>query len=123
MATKQRRRRFSDAERQEIVRAWQASGESAAAYSARNGLGKSNLWRWARMVDGPELADRRRTREPARSAFAAVRVVDPANTRGAEGVLACELEGRSGLVVRIYRGCDEVLLRAVVAAVGGGSPC
>jgi len=121
------RKRYEDAERRGALRAWRLSGESAQAFSARTGISKSNLWRWAQRY-GTAGADASVAppKAGAHGGFAVVDIVEDADARRAEPTipaLMCELDGPRGLRLRVYRGADASALALLVDAVRGGSRC
>lgn len=108
------RPRASAAEWAKRVRGWRTSGESAAVYAERHGWNAATLTWWASRAG--------RAKTPADRAVEFVRVVerreDAAVTpeeRPHAGVIEVQLgRGRS---IRVVRGVDVELLRAVVEAL------
>ena len=91
-------------EQRREVEGWRRSGQSAAGYAASRGYATSTLLRWS-------AAERE---EDARGETRFVRLqVEPVEAPAAE--LIVEMGAAR---VRVARGFDPVLLRAVVAALG-----
>jgi len=119
-----RLKRRSSREWAELVREWERSGTSAAAYAARRGLNPATLTWWRSELRkraavgahprGSARASRRRSGDRARPAFAEVRVVDSAGVDRARYV---EIHASAGLVVRACSGVDEDLLARVLRVV------
>lgn len=93
------------------MRAWRASGVSAAKYSEEHGLSKGSLCRWAAEVDG--RGSRVRPAPEPRTAFVRLEVAPRA-----VGGLVVEVGPAK---VRVEPGFDAGLLREVVRALAGGA--
>lgn len=114
-APQRRRRHRSRSEKQRIVDEWAASGRSSHAFAEEAGLCASNLWRWKR-----ELA----TSGASSLVPIVVRAdltVDEAQDPPRSAHL--ELVAHGGRVLRVFAGCDQGLLRAVLAVAEEASPC
>lgn len=97
----------------ERLRRWLVSGESARAFSVREGIAESALYWWRRT-----LAERDR-RGPAhgRPEFVPVQITSQPTTRAAVDVMLS-----NGRTVRVSAGFDAEHLRAVVTALEA-APC
>lgn len=108
------RRTYTRAERGELIRAV-TSGDSVPAAAARLGVGVATAYDWVRQAKGRgTTAARKRASKDDRQRPAFVRLV-AASTGEAPLVVrvgAAEIDVRPGF--------DGELLRAVVAALGGG---
>ena len=105
------RRRWSQAEGRAMLAALHASGVGMGAFAQRHGLHEERVRRWVRRADR-----RRPTPGAAPPGFAPVRLVAPPPVAAGLEVAV------GGAVVRVRPGFDAVLLRQVVAALGG-APC
>ncbi len=106
----QRRRRWSAAEKEELVAATLEEGASVSAVARVAGIHPSQLYGWRR-----QLCSRRKG--PA--GFAAVRVAEPVLTAlAAPGLM--EIEFASGTRMRITGAVDPAALTAAVAALASG---
>jgi len=128
-------RRVGHAERERrkgLVAKWRRSGQSAAEFTERHGLGQWALYSWAKdLVSGPRPREHgrqrqlRRVRESSQRAtpvrdhdFLPVRLVgdgDAAAAVPAEGIVEIRLRG--GDVVRIVGEVAAERVRAVLTAV------
>lgn len=128
-------RRVGRAERERrkgLVTRWRRSGQSAAEFAERHGLGQWTLYSWAKdLVSGPRPQEHgpqrklRRVRESAQRAtpvtdhdFLPVRLVgdgDAAAAVPAEGIVEIQLRG--GDVVRVVGAVTAERVRAVLTAV------
>ncbi len=104
----QRRRRWSSAEKEELVAASLEEGANVSALARGAGIHPSQLYGWRR-----QMCSRRK--DP--TGFAAVRVVDP-TALAAPGLM--EIEFASGTRMRITGAVDPAALTAAVAAVASG---
>ena len=121
MDEKPRRQRFSAAERAEILTQWKQSGESAVTCAARHGIAPATLYYWRNKDREPAVSSAQDSQLPT---FLPVRVVAPeAQKRSEASAVACELDAGQGMRVRIYRGCDDATLRAVISAIRGAGGC
>ena len=107
-STPARLRRGESAGR-DLVREWTASGLSQAAYARRRGISAQRLGYWRlRLGEHPTVA------APTDSIFVEIpQVTSPAPT----GIDHLVVEFRDGFRVRVERGFDPALLRAIVAAL------
>lgn len=98
------------------MRDWKASGLSQAAFARRRGISAQRLgyWRLRLRQLPPEAA-------PTDSIFVEIpQVTLPAST----GIGHLVVEFREGILVRVERGFDPILLSAIVAALKGAvTPC
>lgn len=128
------RRQFTAEAKSEALAAWRESGLPAEAFSAQSGIGKTNLWRWAR-AQGQEPSRRRRRRLPVQgpastppdvpqSTFAEVRVVAEERTPSTPGWrVICEVDRHDGTRVRLFSGASAETIRQVLLLACGGTPC
>jgi transposase-like protein len=94
-------KKFTDAQKAALVRAWRASGLSQSVFAAQHRIADSTLGRWAQQY-APQL--------PAPTqAFAEVEIVEAAPLRLHIGA--------SGHVVEVPAGFDAAELRRLVAAL------
>lgn len=108
------------AHRREVVRSWEASGLSAAAYARLIGASQWTLYSWRKQLRSRRLSAGRGPRSTfveivsatAATASATPPLVAPAD-RGSE----LELLVADDLVLRIRRGFDAATLRRIVAAL------
>jgi transposase len=106
----QRRRRWSAAEKEELVVASLEEGASVSALARAAGIHPSQLYGWRR-----QLCDRRKS--PA--SFTPVRVAGSASMAlPASGLM--EIEFASGTRMRITGAVDPAALTAAVAALASG---
>lgn len=99
-----------------LVRDWKASGLSQAAFARRRGISAQRLGYWRLRLGQlpPEAA-------PSDSAFVEIPTVASSAPNGI-GTLVVEFWG--GIHVRVERGFDPVLLRAIVVVLTGAvTPC
>ena len=99
-----------------LVREWTASGLSQAAFARRRGISAQRLGYWRlRLGRLPTGAS------PTDSVFVEIpQVTSPAPT----GIDHLVVEFRDGFRVRVERGFDPALLRAIVAALNDAvTPC
>jgi transposase len=106
----QRRRRWSAAEKEQLVAATLEPGASVAALARAAGIAASQLYGWRR-----ELC----ARASAAAGFMAVRVAEP-STAGLPGAGVIEIEFAGGARMRITGAVDPAVLSAAVAALTGG---
>jgi transposase-like protein len=112
----QRRRHRSRAERQRLVEQWKATGLSSRAFADQADVRASSLWRWRR-----ELA-----KGTAASLVPVVireEDVAPGEAWAPSSSPQVELVARGGRVLRVFAGCDQALLRAVLGVAEEGAPC
>ena len=106
----QRRRRWSAAEKEELVAASLEEGASVSAVARSAGIHPSQLYGWRRQSC-------RRRKIPA--SFAAVRVAEPTSMAlAASGLM--EIEFASGTRMRVTGPIDPGALAAAVAALASG---
>jgi transposase len=105
----QRRRRWSAAEKQQLVAASLEPGASVSALARDAGIHASQLYGWRRQLRG----------QPPTS-FAPVRIVPEAGRAGVVGPGTVEIEFATGARMRITGAADPATLTAAVAALAGG---
>ena len=105
--TASRRRRYSPAEKQTILKAVAEAGATVSEVSRQYGVGRSLIHNWRRQQAVAMLG--------ATVRFAAVSV---APEKPAPGVGAIEIELDSGVRVRVDGSVDEAALRRVLRALG-----
>jgi transposase len=106
----QRRRRWSTAEKEELVAASLEEGAGVSAVARAAGIHPSQLYGWRR-----QLCSRRKIT----AGFAAVRVAEPSSmVLSAAGLM--EIEFASGTRMRITGVVDPAALTAAVAALSSG---
>jgi transposase-like protein len=96
------------AEAEQVLAAWQRSGQSVTAFARRHGMSERRLLRW-----------RARLQPAAAPVFHPVRVVERTGSSTARSPEALELELRGGRRVRVGAGFDPELLEALVRTVEG----
>jgi hypothetical protein len=118
--TKRKHKRYSPAEREQLLAAWHESGESAAKFCARHGVNESNLWRWAK-APAPCAAAAR----VAPAGFVELRATRASGESGQRerDVAQFEVECRPGLCIRVFHGADVDVLSRLIDAIGGHRPC
>lgn len=106
--------RATQAEREEHVRAWEASGVSSRAYAARAGINPNTLvsWRWQRRGRGEA---KKASPTPG---LAFIELAQPG--RPGEAGRTIELQV-ADVTVRVPDGFDPETLRRVLAVVGARS--
>lgn len=107
----QRRRRWSAAEKEQLVAASLEPGASVSALARAAGLDPSQLYGWRRQLCG-------RT-QPA-AAFAAVQVAAAPQPAVAAGSGVIEIELAGGTRLRISGGVDAAVLTATLGALAAG---
>ena len=118
---RRRRRRYSPAERQQLVAAWQSSGESAAKFGERHDVHASNLIRWEQAAGSRPGSSRRRRAE--KHGFVELRsIAERSDARNAD-TAHLEIECPNGLKLRALSPIDVDVLARLVAEVGGVAPC
>jgi transposase len=105
----QRRRRWSAAEKQQLVAASLEPGASVSALAREAGIHASQLYGW-----------RRQLRAYPSMSFAPVRITPDAAPGGAVGPGTIEIEFASGARMRITGAADPAALTAAVAALACG---
>lgn len=127
---RKRRRRFSEQERKQLIAAWRESGMSAAKFSERAGVNKSNLWRWASEFESALQPRSRggRAQRQAKPRFIELRVNQPMERRDAavsgDGHAPLfDVAGPLGMRVRVYAGADVEALSRLLAALSAGARC
>ena len=125
---RKRRRRFSEQERKQLIAAWRESGMSAAKFSERAGVNKSNLWRWASEFETTTPPRRTTAVRQAKPRFIELRVnqpmerVDAAVSADGHAPLV-DVTGPLGMRVRVYAGADVETLSRLLAALSAGARC
>lgn len=118
---KKRAKQRTAAEWAGLVRAWEASGESAREFTAQRKLALSTFWWWrsrlrrvAQVSAKGSEARKRERRSPSRRAtgFAEIRVVSRAPEASVQGRV--ELRGASGWVVSVTGRVDPAVLEDVL---------
>jgi transposase len=104
----QRRRRWSAAEKEQLVAASLEPGASVSRV-ARAGIHLGQLYGWRRQLG-----------RPAQVSFAPVRIAPEGAPAGLAGAGMIEIEFASGTRMRIKGAVDVAALTAAVAAVAGG---
>jgi transposase len=105
----QRRRRWSTAEKQQLVMASLEPGASVSALAREAGIHASQLYGW-----------RRQLRAASPMSFAPVRIAPDAAPAGVIGTGTIEIEFASGVRMRITGAADPATLSAAVAALACG---
>ena len=105
----ERRRRWSSAEKQQLVAASLEPGSSVSAIARKAGVHPSQLYGW-----------RRALRSPAQVGFAPVRITPEAAPVGLASPGTIEIEFASGTRMRLTGAADAATLLAVVAALASG---
>ena len=107
--------RSTQAERDEHVRAWEASGSSSRAYAARAGINANTLvsWRWQQRG----RARAKKARPPRRVEF-----IELARTSGADEVDRTIELRVTDIAVRIPDGFEPETLRRVLAVLSEVRP-
>jgi hypothetical protein len=102
-----------------LVKAWKASGESAAVFAASRGVAPQTLtwwkWRLSHRAEPPRVDEHD---ERAEMRLVAVQVEPP--RAGAEATAAWEFITGRGDVLRVYAGTVSSELVAVVQAIVSG---
>jgi transposase len=107
----QRRRRWSAAEKEQLVAATLAPGASVSALAHAAGIHPSQLYGWRRQLC-PRLN--------AAAAFTAVRIAaEPTSVASLPGPGQIDIEFASGARMRITGALDPATLTATVAALAG----
>jgi transposase len=105
----ERRRRWSVAEKRQLVTATLEPGASVSALAREAGIHPSQLFGW-----------RRRMRATAPTGFAPVQIAGEAPSTGFAGLGTIEIEFAAGARMRISGAADPATLTAVVAALTRG---
>ena len=117
-----KRRHFSAAERQQLVAAWQSSGQSAAKFGQQHDVHASNLIRWAAQAGGKPGA--RRSGRAAPTGFVEL---TPAGQRASTECGAArahlEIEYPNGLRLRASRDVDIAVLTHLATTLGAIRTC
>ena len=103
----ERRRRWSDAEKERLVAASLEPGASVSAVARQAGIHPGQLYGW-----------RRRFRAPA--AFASVRVMPEATPVGPSNPGSIEIEFATGIRMRIKGAVDTATLATAITALSDG---
>jgi transposase len=111
---------ISRAERLAQVRAWTASGLSAARFAPQVGVSPSTLtwWRWKLRREGAERTRRRRARREAKPPLAFVEIVPEAEAEGPGPSVPLELQ-LADVTLRIPEGFEERTLVRVLGVLRG----
>lgn len=116
-----RRVRRSTDEKRALLAAWRASGLSARAFAAREGIRTSCLWRWRRAL---ERGGKPATRERPSVTFAPVHVVKRADVRTPHSERAiAEVSLGNEIRLRVIDGADVVQVARLLRALAGGAEC
>jgi transposase len=107
----ERRRRWSSAEKQQLVAATLEPGASVSAIAREAGIHPGQLYGW-----------RRQLRAQAPIGFAPVQVALGAAPTGLADVGAIEIEFATGARMRITGAVDAATLTAAVVALAAGRP-
>jgi transposase len=102
----ERRRRWSAAEKQQLVAASLEPDASVSAIAREAGIHPSQLYGW-----------RRQQRAQPRAGFAAVRIASGPAPEGLAGVGAIEVEFASGARMRISGAADPATVSAIIKAL------
>jgi len=113
----ERRRRWSEAEKQAVLADAAETSVSAAARKA--GVAASLVFRWRRQWDMSGMA-LPAPPSTAASAFAPVRIAPQAAASGMAGPGTIEIELASGARMRITGAVDATTLTAAIAMLAGG---
>jgi transposase len=105
----ERRRRWSSADKRQLVAATLEAGASVSAIARTAGIHPSQLYGW-----------RRQLRAQASGGFAPIRIAPEAALAGLAGAGTIEIEFATGARMRIVGAADAATLMAVVAALAGG---
>jgi transposase len=105
----ERRRRWSAAEKEQLVAAALEAGASVSSIAREAGIHPSQLYGW-----------RRQLRARRGIGFAPVRIAADVAPAGVAGPSAIEIEFASGARMRITGAVDPALLTAAVAALADG---
>jgi transposase len=111
MTSVERRRRWSAAEKEELVAATLEPGASVSALARAAGMHASQLYGWRRQLC---------SRPNAPPAFAAVRFAPEPTSAGSPVAGEIEIEFAGGARMRITGAVDVAALSAAVAALAGG---
>jgi transposase len=130
ISTVERRRRWTAEEKLKILDEALSSGATIAAVSDRNGVSRSLLYHWLRLVRAGQLPGISMHR-PSSPAFVPVRIETSAETarsppqrslpaprRRASNV---EIALSNGRVVKVEESIDPATLARIVAALDGGA--
>lgn len=118
---KRKRRRYSPAERQQLLAAWHSSGESAATFGQRHDVHASNLIRWAEAAGSRSKS--RAQRRAAKTGFVEVRATAKRGTDAGQDRAHLEIECPSGLKLRASHPIDVEMLARLVNELGGVHSC
>lgn len=121
MYKKPKRRHLRPAERTQVLADWRQSQMSVTEMSAKYGVAVSTLHAWRRKA---MLARADHTQRSPQ--FVPVQLVSTDKDKTPEiqtRSVVCEVEAGQDLRLRVYQGCDEATLRAVVAAMREGRGC
>lgn len=105
----ERRRRWSSAEKEQLVAASLEPGASVSLIAREAGIHPSQLYGW-----------RRQLRVPPQLAFAAVQIASEATPKDLSGSGAIEIEFASGARMRITGAVEAAMVTAAVAALAEG---
>lgn len=119
---KQKRRRYSAAERQQLLAAWHSSGESAARFGQRHDVHASNLVRWSGQA-GVQAGARRKKRATA-GGFVELRAVgEPIGVARDVDQADLIVEYPNGLKLRASRHVDVDALAQLATTLGAIRAC
>lgn len=105
----QRRRRWSAAEKEQLVAASLEPGASVSAIAREVGIHPGQLYGW-----------RRQLRAPVQTGFAPVRIAPEASAVDLAGPGTIEIELASGARMRIMGVVDRAALSVAIVALAGG---
>lgn len=105
----QRRRRWSSAEKEQLVSASLEPGASVSAVAREAGIHASQLYGW-----------RRQLRARTQLGFAPVRIAAEVAPAGVGGAGTIEIEFATGARMRIVGAVDAAMVTAAVAALADG---
>jgi len=105
-----RRKRYTEEEKQTLLRRWAASGKTGEVFASQEGVGVSTLFKWKRRLGMP----------PARKVGRAAKdreAVKPGRGRQPSSSGAGKIVGAHGLQIGVGAGADEEALRVAVRAM------
>ena len=121
------RRRELSTRWRDVIKRWQSSGLSQAAFCRREKLKPHQLSHWKRKLLGlPRGPSRARAkRSPTTAAFVPVRFAHRTESADAETHWACEIRFLSGVIVRLRddRAVQELWRLGTSRNAEGGEPC
>ena len=106
--------RWSESEARAVLEQWRRSGDPLAVFARKRGIAAPRLYWWRRKFSF-EVAGSGSAMDSPQPVLLPVSVVAEGPERPSEPI---EVELRSGHVVRVRAGFDEVTLRRVLALLG-----